>query len=161
MRFFRQKVRKLWMWAKIENMMKSVFSRKKRFHLFKSLLYKSGKAEYMPLVAGRLVFSLFQKTYKLLLAFLFRFHSTLQRKFRISRRRWTVWWKVLKTRTMVPPSMGEWDSTTPLPPPSPLWCWLIMTAPIVVQTTSDDNCRMDRCRSLWWKEEVEMDSSNL
>ena len=31
------------------------FLEKKRFHLLKSLLYKNGKAQIMPLVAGRLV----------------------------------------------------------------------------------------------------------
>ena len=40
----------------LENMMKKVFFReKKRFHLLKSL-YKNGKAQNMPVVAGRLVF---------------------------------------------------------------------------------------------------------
>ena len=33
----------------------SVFSRKKRFHLLKSLLYKNGKAQNIPVVAGCLV----------------------------------------------------------------------------------------------------------
>ena len=33
----------------------SVFSRKKRFHLLKSLFYKNGKAQNMPVVAGRLI----------------------------------------------------------------------------------------------------------
>ena len=31
------------------------FEKKKRFHLFKSLLYHNGKAQNMPVVAGRLV----------------------------------------------------------------------------------------------------------
>ena len=40
---------------KLENMMKKeCFFEKKRFHLFKSLLYKNEKAQNMPLVAGRL-----------------------------------------------------------------------------------------------------------
>ena len=35
--------------------MKSVFSRKNRFRLFKSLVYKNAKAQNMPLVTDRLV----------------------------------------------------------------------------------------------------------
>ena len=38
----------------IENMM-SIFEKKKRFHPFKRHLYQNGKAENMPVVAGRLV----------------------------------------------------------------------------------------------------------
>ena len=37
----------------------SVSLKKNHFHLFKSLLYQIGKAENMPLVAGRLVHSPF------------------------------------------------------------------------------------------------------
>ena len=40
----------------------SVCSRKKRFHLLKSLLYKNGKAQNMPVVTGRLVNCFFQLT---------------------------------------------------------------------------------------------------
>ena len=48
------------------------FSKKKGFHLFESFLYKNGKAENMPVVAGRLVMNhlkFFKKcfvTYKIL-----------------------------------------------------------------------------------------------
>ena len=35
--------------------MSEFFREKKRFHLFKSLLFKNGKEQNMPLVAGRLV----------------------------------------------------------------------------------------------------------
>ena len=37
----------------------SVFLRKKRLHLLISLLYKKGKAQNMPVVTGRLVYSNF------------------------------------------------------------------------------------------------------
>ena len=41
---------------KLENMMKEEFSfEKEGFHLFKSLLYKNGKAQNFPVMAGRLV----------------------------------------------------------------------------------------------------------
>ena len=60
LRFFQQKVRKPWRWEKLENMMNEGFFEKKTFfHLFKSLLYKNGKAQNMPLVAGRFVNFLF------------------------------------------------------------------------------------------------------
>ena len=39
-----------------ENYKESIFSEKKRFHFFESLLYKNGKAQNMPMVAGRLVY---------------------------------------------------------------------------------------------------------
>ena len=51
MRFFlaeSQKIFEIWKFD-------GVFFRKKRFHLFKSLFYKYGKPENMPIVAGRLV----------------------------------------------------------------------------------------------------------
>ena len=41
--------------GKLENMIRSVFSGKNRFYFFKSLPYKNGKAQNMPVVAGRLV----------------------------------------------------------------------------------------------------------
>ena len=58
MRFFGKKIRKFLTLEKIENMMNECFTffpRKKRFHLFKTFLYKNGKAQDMPVVAGRLV----------------------------------------------------------------------------------------------------------
>ena len=38
-----------------------LFREKKRFHLSKSLLYKNGKAQNMPVVAGRLLFLVFKR----------------------------------------------------------------------------------------------------
>ena len=40
--------------VKIRNYDGVFFRKKRRFHLFKSLLYKNGKAQNMPVVAGRL-----------------------------------------------------------------------------------------------------------
>ena len=54
MRFFCQKIRKLWTLEKLEKRMKC-FREKKRFHLFKVVFYKNGKAQNMLVVAGRLV----------------------------------------------------------------------------------------------------------
>ena len=50
---FWQRIRKLWTLEKLETMMKKVFFEKKSFHLFKSLLYKNGKAQNMSVIAGR------------------------------------------------------------------------------------------------------------
>ena len=55
--FLAKKIKKFWKLEKLENI-KKVFFEKKSFHLLKSLLYKNGKAQNMPVVAGRLVFSL-------------------------------------------------------------------------------------------------------
>ena len=54
---FWQKVRKFSTLERLENMMEKeyFFLREKRFHRFKSLLHKNGKAQNMPVVAGRLV----------------------------------------------------------------------------------------------------------
>ena len=41
--------------GKIGNYEEKVFLRKKRFHVFESLLHKNEKAENMPVVTGRLV----------------------------------------------------------------------------------------------------------
>ena len=57
-RFLLAKNRKLRMLEKLENMKEKncfFFSRKKRFHLLKLHLYQIGKAQKMPVVAGRLV----------------------------------------------------------------------------------------------------------
>ena len=48
-------IRKFFKLEKLENMMKKHFFEKKRFHLLKKLLYQNGKAQNMPMVAGRLV----------------------------------------------------------------------------------------------------------
>ena len=56
---FWQKIRNISTLEKLENMMKKeCFFEKKRFHFFKRLLFKNGKAQNMPLLAGRLVYSL-------------------------------------------------------------------------------------------------------
>ena len=56
MRCFWQKLGKFSMLEKLKFMMKiEYFFERKRFHLFKSLLYKNGKAQNMLVVAGRFV----------------------------------------------------------------------------------------------------------
>ena len=58
---FWQKLRKIWKLEKLENMIRKVlFRKKKRFNFPKSLLYRNGKAQKMPVVAGRLVFSMIE-----------------------------------------------------------------------------------------------------
>ena len=62
LRFFRQKNQKTLIVRKVrKNGWESLFSRKKRFHVLKSLPYKNGKAQNMAVVAGRLVQSLSDK----------------------------------------------------------------------------------------------------
>ena len=57
--FFRRKLENFQSW-KLENMIqKMFFFHEKRFHLFESLVYENGKAEKVPVVAGRLVFETF------------------------------------------------------------------------------------------------------
>ena len=56
--FGQKKNRKFWKLEELENMMKCFFWEKKRFHLLKSL-YKNGKAQNLPVVAGHLVFIMF------------------------------------------------------------------------------------------------------
>ena len=56
MMFFGKIIRKLGTVEKLETMMKKdCFFEKKSFHFFKSLFFKNGKAQNMPLLAGRLV----------------------------------------------------------------------------------------------------------
>ena len=43
------------MLGKLESMMQENFFKEKRFHLLKLHLYQTGKAQNMPVVAGRLV----------------------------------------------------------------------------------------------------------
>ena len=60
--WFLAKIRIFLKLEKLGNTMKNecFFEKKNSFHLFKSLLYKNGKAVNMPVVAGRLVFNLVQ-----------------------------------------------------------------------------------------------------
>ena len=57
MRFFGNKIRKFLKLEKLENMMAECIFKKCLYH-FKSFLYKNGKVENMPAVAGRLVYIL-------------------------------------------------------------------------------------------------------
>ena len=52
---FCQKIRKIPTLEKQKIWRRSVFSRTKRFHFFKSLFFRKGKAQNMPVVAGRIV----------------------------------------------------------------------------------------------------------
>ena len=64
--FLKQKFRKLWTWEKLEiRMKKECFFEKKTFSSFQSLLYKNGKAQNMPLVAGRVVSLIYEYWSKL------------------------------------------------------------------------------------------------
>ena len=58
---FLAKIRKIWTLEKLENMMKKECSfREKSFHLLKTHLYQNGKAQIMPVVASRLVYSAYR-----------------------------------------------------------------------------------------------------
>ena len=62
-RFFAEKNQKTLNLGKLRNYDEEecFFTRKKRFHLFESLLYKNGKAQNMPVVADRLVINTIRK----------------------------------------------------------------------------------------------------
>ena len=62
MRFSSQKNQETLNVGKIRNCDEErvLFREKNCFHLFKSLLYKNGKAQNMPVVAGRLVINVFK-----------------------------------------------------------------------------------------------------
>ena len=61
MRFLTKKIKKLRLLQKLDNkMMKDCFFEEKSFDFFESLLYQKGKAQNMPVIAGRLVYIVLQ-----------------------------------------------------------------------------------------------------